>query len=402
MIALYHSHPDATRFTANVLSCRPSAAGDGLWEVILDNTAFYPTGGGQPCDAGTLAGCPVEDVISLGDGAPVLHLVRCAEPLSGAVEGCIDAQRRLDHMQQHSGQHLLSHVLYERFQAYSLGLHIGAADSYVDLVDDGSIHMTRALANELEAEVNAWIARDEAVRCLFPTPQQLAALPLRKAPDAHENLRIVLIGSQEAVACCGTHVKSTGQVQAVRILSWQQSHGNLRVFFVAGLRALAYAKARIDQADQGARLFSCNVCDLSASIERLQAANAALSHELAKARKEVTLLRLTALQPEAAPQGSLYLAALDGAAEPQLKEGISFLTKRDGRAICFLCAPVEGGYAVALGVGADSPLHAGDALKRILAELDGKGGGRKDSAFGRCARMDLNAVRLVLRAFTAA
>jgi alanyl-tRNA synthetase len=395
MIALYHSHPNLYEFTGNVLSCRP--AGEGLFEVVLDNTAFYPTGGGQPCDAGTLAGCPVEDVTSEGDGAPVMHLVRCPAPLSGTVEGRVDARRRLDHMQQHSGQHLLSHVLYERFGAYSLGLHIGAADSYVDLVDDGTIRMTRALADELEAEVNEWIARNEEVRCLFPTPEELSALPLRKKPDAHENLRIVCIGSEEAVACCGSHVGTTGQVQALRLLSWQQSHGNLRLFFVAGLRALRYAKARIDQADQGARLFSCNVSDLTAAIERQQAANAALSHELAKARRELTLLRLSALQPEASPQGNLYVAALEDAAEAQLKEGVSSLTKRDPRAVCFLCAPVEGGFAVAMGVGKDSPLNAGEALKRILSQLGGKGGGRKDSAFGRCARMDLDQVLAALR-----
>lgn len=397
MTALYHTHPECTRFTAEVVNCKPVPEQEGLYRVELSDTAFYPTGGGQPCDLGVLDGCPVVDVTHEGDEAPILHCVRSARPLSGTVTGQIDAARRRDHTQQHSGQHLISHVLYERFGAYSLGLHVGREDSYVDLVDDGSFRLTREICDDMEREINEWIARDEPVRCFFPTEQELANLPLRKKPDPHEALRIVCIGKKEAVACCGTHVTSTAQVQMVHILSWQQSHGNLRVFFVAGLRAVQYAALRIAQADAAAKLFSCNVAELTAAVERLKAQGQELAHQLGEARKALVLGKLAALEPEAHAQGNLYAAVLDGADDAQLREGISAVTRRDPMAVCFLAAPAGEQYAAALGTGAQSAVHAGNALRAVLSVLGGKGGGRPDSAFGRCARMDEEEARAALR-----
>ena len=397
MTALYHTHPECTRFTAEVVNCEPVPEQEGLYRVELSDTAFYPTGGGQPCDLGVLDGCPVVDVTHEGDEAPILHYVRSARPLSGTVTGQIDAARRRDHTQQHSGQHLISHVLYERFGAYSLGLHVGREDSYVDLVDDGSFRLTREICDDMEREINEWIARDEPVRCFFPTEQELADLPLRKKPDPHEALRIVCIGKEEAVACCGTHVTSTAQVQMVHILSWQQSHGNLRVFFVAGLRAVQYAALRIAQADAAAKLFSCNVAELTAAVERLKAQGQELAHQLGEARKALVLSKLAALEPEAHAQGNLYAAVLDGADDAQLREGISAVTRRDPMAVCFLAAPAGEQYAAALGTGAQSAVHAGNALRAVLSVLGGKGGGRPDSAFGRCVRMDEEEARAALR-----
>ena len=397
MIALYHSDPEMLEFTAEVISCAPSAE-EGCFDVILSNTAFYPTGGGQPCDLGTLGGYAVLSAEHEDETLPIVHTVRAAQPLSGTVVGIVDALRRKDHTQQHSGQHLLSHILYERFGAYSLGLHIGAQDSYVDVIDDGSFHLTREICDEMEAEINAWIARDEEVKCFFPTEEELTQLPLRKKPDVHEALRIVCIGKDEAVACCGTHVRSTAQVQMVHILSWQQSHGNLRIFFVAGLRAVNYASSRIAQADAAAKLFSCGIGDVLPSIERLKAANADLTRQLAEAKKQLILGKLSALKAEEYPKAHLYLAHLEGADDAQLKDGISAITKADPMALCFLVAPANGQFAAAMGAGAACTVHAGNALRTVLTVLGGKGGGRPDSAFGRCGTWDEAAAREALTA----
>ncbi len=393
MIALYHREPEQLDFAAEVLSCVP--AGEGCFDVVLSDTAFYPTGGGQPCDLGELDGFPVEDVRKEGDIAPIVHRVRAPHVLRGTVRGRVDAARRLDHCQQHTGQHMLSHVLSERFDAYSLGLHIGREDAYVDLQGADAAPMTRELADELEDEVNRWIARDEPVRCLFPTEEELPLLPLRKKPDPHAELRIVCIGEKEAVACCGTHARSTGQVQAVRILSWQQSHGNLRLFFLAGLRALRWAYPRAEAAERAAQRFSCGAQDLLAAIERLQAQNATLAHRVSALTRAQAEAALRALQPIATAAGPLYAACLPGADASLLRECLGRLSSAP-RAVCFLCAPPQEGGAAALGVGAGSPLHAGQALRALLQVFGGKGGGRADSAFGRCDSMDIPRAAAIL------
>ena len=394
MIALYHQFPEMREFTEEVISCE--AAENGCFKVILNNTAFYPTGGGQPCDFGTLDGFPVLDVSEEYEGAPIVHLVKTDKPLSGKVKGVIDWNRRLDHMQQHSGQHLLSHCLYERFQSYSLGLHIGAEDGYVDLVNDGSFTMTRDLADEMEREVTAWIARNEPVKCFFPTDEELEQLPLRKKKDEHKNLRVVCIGKDEAVACCGTHVATTGQVQMVHILSWNQSHGNLRIFFVAGQRAVNYAMARIRQADSVAKLFSCGISDVLPMVEKTKNQIAELTHEVASAKKELAMGKLSQIAPISTEKGSLYVALLPDADDKALKDGIAVMTKRTPNSVCLLAARAGEQFLLSMGLGKDCPCNAGTLLKNLLATFGGKGGGRQDSAFGKAERFDCEEAKEIL------
>ncbi len=394
MIALYHQFPEMREFCEEVVSCE--VAENGCFKVILNNTAFYPTGGGQPCDLGTLNGCPVLDVSEEYEGAPIVHLVKSDAPLNGKVTGVIDRERRLDFMQQHSGQHLLSHCLYERFRSYSLGLHIGAADGYVDVVNDGSFTMTRELADEMEREVTAWIARNEPVRCFFPTDEELEHLPLRKKKDEHENLRVVCIGKDEAVACCGTHVATTGQVQMVHILSWNQSHGNLRIFFVAGQRAVNYALTRIGQADAVAKLFSCGIQDVLPMVEKTKNQVAELQRELGNAKKELAMGKLAQIAPISTEKGEIYVAELPGADDKTLKDGISALTKSHSKAICLLAAQAGEQFLLSMGLGKESTENAGTLLKGLLSVFGGKGGGRQDSAFGKSERFDAEEAKAIL------
>lgn len=205
---------------------------DGLY-LVLEQTAFYPHGGGQPCDTGTISGIPVLDVIL--EGGEVFHKV---ESLPGGAEvSCkLDWERRFDHMQQHSGQHLLSAVFRELCGAMTLSFHLGTDYATID-VELTELSPARLL--ELEAEVNRQIYLNRSITSYFVSGEELAGLPLVKQPTVTENIRIVEIEGIEYNACGGTHVPSTGAIGMIKLLRADKQKGNIRVTFKCGSRALA-------------------------------------------------------------------------------------------------------------------------------------------------------------------
>ena len=383
---LYHTQPDLLQFNARVLSAVPAPGMPGHFDLTLSDTAFYPTGGGQPCDMGSIAGCPVVDVFAAREGDPPVHRVKAERPPEGGVTCMVDGARRFDHMQQHTGQHLLSHFLSRDYGAYSLGLHIGAQISYVDISGDTAPEMTQDLADDLMDKVNAWIARDDAVVCLFPSEEELKTLPLRKIPPAHEDLRIVVIGKEEAVACCGTHVRATGQVQAVFLTGWQKSHGNLRLFFAAGSRALAHARVRMDACESAAQKLSCHVSDLPGAVDKLIEGKAESARTIAALQKQIAQHALSAVRPIPCAQAILYAAQFPS---PDAARDALPVLLANQHALALLTAPDAGGVFVAVGVSKGCAVHAGDVFKTLLAHFGGKGGGRPDSAFGRAPALDM-------------
>ncbi len=384
---LYHIDQSKTSFSSTVVSCHPLEGEKNTFSVELQDTAFYPMGGGQPCDLGTLNGCKVVDV-QLLDSGKVVHTVQADEPLSGVVQGQIDPLRRLDHTHQHSAQHLISHFFVEKFNAHSLGLHIGAQDSYVDIYSSPLWQINDEICLEIEEQVNQWIRLNLPCKCFFPTPAELEQLPLRKKPPAHDELRIVMFGQEEAVACCGTHVNATGDLGAVFITGHAMSHGNVRIYFVAGQRAYAHAREALTQANKSANLFSCKVSSLFDATQKLKQENSELSRKCASLAKTATAQAIQSLKPIILGQASVYICELENATPQQLKEGLSLLCK-EPKAIALLCTKAQSGYSLALGVGANSTLDAGKALRHLLSLFGGKGGGRSDSAFGKADNIDL-------------
>ncbi|MZQ87084.1 hydrolase [Paenibacillus sp. 5J-6] len=204
---------------------------DGYY-VILEETAFYPHGGGQPCDEGRINGVPVLDVISEDEN--VLHKV--ASPLGEGVLTCeVDWQRRFDHMQQHSGQHLLSAVCRDLYQAMTVSFHLGTEYATID-VEQPELSLAQLAA--IENEVNQQIYKNRAISSYFVTEEELAKLPLVKQPKVTENIRIVEIQDVEYNACGGTHVSSTGEIGMIKLLKAEKQKGNTRIYFKCGYRAL--------------------------------------------------------------------------------------------------------------------------------------------------------------------
>ena len=230
---LYYEDAYLTEFDALVSETRP----DG-W-ITLDRSAFYPTSGGQPYDTGTLNGIAVTDV-QVRDGV-VWHRIDAPFAAGDRVHGVIDWERRFDHMQQHAADHMLAGAAWQLYGGVTIGLHLGAEDSTIDMdLPGGRTHLTAAEIDELETLVNRRVQRDDPIRCWFPDPAELETLPLRKRPTVSEHVRVVAMGDYEMVACGGTHPATTGQIGPVRILSSAPARGKMRLRFVSGMRAVRH------------------------------------------------------------------------------------------------------------------------------------------------------------------
>ncbi|HXH04988.1 MAG TPA: alanyl-tRNA editing protein, partial [Vicinamibacterales bacterium] len=242
---LYYTDSYTTEFEATVVS---TTSAGGRTAVILDRTAFYPASGGQPADTGRLGGARVIDVLERDADDEVLHVIEGDVP-AGRVRGVIDWPRRLDHMQQHTGQHVLSAVFARRFGAETTSVHFGAERATVDLA--------RALDAEAiagaEREANEIVRADRPVSIRFAEAGEAASLGLRRESAREGTLRLVDIAGVDLSACGGTHVARTGEIGAILITGWERRRGGVRVEFVCGGRAVAGWRARADALDQAAR-----------------------------------------------------------------------------------------------------------------------------------------------------
>src|SRR6267142_3701630 len=230
---LYYQDSRLLEFDALVTGL--SELDDGQIAVTLDRTAFYPTGGGQPTDTGTLGGARVVDCID-AEGEGVLHVIQGPAPEVGdTVHGKIDWPRRLDHLQQHTGQHILSAAFVHLFDAPTRSFRVLEHECEIDVaLDDPTgerIEQAVDLANQI-----IWESRPIEIRQV--TSEEAAALPLRKEPARAGELRIIEIHDFDLTPCGGTHAKSTGEVGVIVVRSWERAKGLARIQFMAGTRAL--------------------------------------------------------------------------------------------------------------------------------------------------------------------
>ena len=266
---LYYQDAYIKTFTAQVCSCEPAKNG---FSVILDKTAFYPEGGGQPCDLGTLGDAKVLDVQEK-DGE-ILHL--CDRALSGEVTGSIDWDRRFDLMQQHSGEHLLSGLVHRRYGWDNVGFHMGAD---VLTVDFSGIVPQEDLP-KLEQQVNEWIWSDVETEILWPCEAELPLIPYRSKKALTGAVRIVRFPGMDDCACCGTHVRRTGEIGLIKLLSCVKFHQGVRVEMIFGKRAADYLSQVFDQNREVSGLLSAKPLETAAAVKRSQEELASLKYEL--------------------------------------------------------------------------------------------------------------------------
>ena len=362
---LFYEDPFLVEFTARVLSCEPDKEG---FAVTLDRTAFYPEGGGQSADHGVLGGAAVTDVRE--KNGQVVHHCDRALPVGETVAGAIDFARRFDLMQQHSGEHIVSGILCGRHNCDNVGFHIGH-----DLVTiDFNAQLTMEDIREVEALANRYIWEDHPVEVSYPTPEVLAALPYRSKKALTGAVRIVTFPGADCCACCGTHVRRSGQVGIIKLLSCQKFREGVRIEMAAGGRALRYCTEVLDQNTRVSQLLSAKPTDTAAAVERLQKELYALRGRVAALEEE----DFSRKAERYAGEGDVLLVEEDMSSESVRRLCAAVMDTCGGR--CAVFAGSDGqGYKYALGQ-TDGDLRP--LVKDLNAALRGRGGGKPAFAQG--------------------
>jgi alanyl-tRNA synthetase len=376
---LYYDDAFLREFDARALSCEPAVhRGAAAWEIVLDSTGFYPSSGGQPHDVGRLGEAHVLDVRD--DDDEIIHVVNQEIELE-TVHGCIDWTRRFDHMQQHTGQHLLSAIFQERFGRPTLSFHLGAEISTIDLRGH---EPSEAVLEGAERAANEVIFEDRPVTVRYGTARQLAELGVRKEVERDGILRAIEIEGADLQPCGGTHVKRTAQIGMILVRRCSKIRQDYRVEFVCGRRAERVARHEAWLLRQVAERLSCATEDVVVAAERVvserdaQFKNARASlQRLAEADAALTL------QAQAAGVGRLRVIARvfpEDATAEYLGHFAAQLAKSE-QTVALLAGTTNGQLVFAQHAAAAKDMSA--VLKQVLEEFGGKGGGTRDFARGK-------------------
>lgn len=396
---LYYDDPMLRSFQAHVTDIRELSRTEGqsIWQLALDRTAFYPTSGGQPFDTGVLRASsrsgaileiPVLEVEE-DEAGRIWHAIQ--KPISAGteVEGVIDWERRRDHMQQHSGQHLLSAVFAKELQAQTVSFHLGEESSTIDLeigsLAQSSLERVDRIANELIAENRpvriVHVSREEADRLL-------AEGKLRKLPPREGSIRLIEIENVDLNACGGTHVHSTGQIGGLFLLGMEKVRQGIRVEFVCGLRAVAKLREEHALLGRAAGALSLGRKEVPEAIERLLAEAKAAAKERQKLKETVAEYQALALAKEARSLGTLRLVRQSVAGEDALF--LKLLASRTVASapdlVAVFASTAQDPSPVVIAAGSGTSFSCGELMKAELAKLGLRGGGSRDMAQGQVPR----------------
>ncbi len=361
---LFYEDSHLQTFEATVTDCIPGKDG---YEICLDATAFYPVGGGQPSDTGMLGESKVLSVRE--EEGNIIHLCDAPLPVGQTVAGKIDWSRRFDFMQQHSGEHMVSGVIYEVYGYHNVGFHIGADVVTIDF--DGMIPQEDL--QKIEDKVNHAIWQNLPVQCYYPTETELPTVPYRRKKDLPWPVRIVEFPGIDICACCGTQVKRTGEVGLVKLFSCVKFHEGVRIEMACGRRALEMLSRAYDQNRQVSQAFSAKIEETGQAARRI---NEALSAEkFQRAGLEKRLFHYIAESYAGQTLAVHFEENLSPSANRELCDSIADCTKvavalsgndKDGYSLCIISRTED-----AKALGADA-----------VNALRGRGGGKKEAFQG--------------------
>ena len=363
---LYYVNSHLSQFFGRVLCCQPCDRG---FQVILDQTAFYPEGGGQAADTGTLGTVRVLDVRERG-GA-IVHLCDGPVTVGQTLEGTIDYNLRFDRMQQHSGEHIVSGLINHRWGFHNTGFHMGTESTTIDF--DGVIP-AEALP-ELERLANEAVWQDLEVRCSVPAPEVLPTIPYRSKRVLPWPVRIVEIPGYDICACCGTHVARTGEIGIIKLLSVIPFRGGVRMEMACGNRALGILNRAYDQNRQVSQAFSAQWQETGEAARKM-------NELLSQYKFRITALERQIFSATAAGYAGTgdvvhFEEGLDNVAVRELADAIAQVC---GGTAAVFSGSDDAGYAFCLVSRTDDLRQLGKDLTR---SLNGRGGGKPDCQQGR-------------------
>ena len=363
---LYDQDPFLQTFTARVVDCRSLK---NAWSVVLDRTAFYPEGGGQPADHGLLGGIAVIDVQE-EDGV-VFHIVEKAVEIGETVTGQIDWARRFDHMQQHSGEHILSGILCADYRCDNVGFHIGAETVTIDY----NVPLSWEQVLEAERKANEIVWANAPVEVSFPSEEALSTLHYRSKKALTGQVRIVTFPGADCCACCGTHVLRAGQAGPIKALSVQKFREGVRIEILCGRRALHALSRAYEQNRSVGQALSVKGENTAAAVERLKEELSAA--RLRQSRLEESLF--AQLAEQYAGQGTVILLQ-EGLQPDGARKLADALAKRCGGLAAVFSETAPGTHLYALVHANGNDLTA--LVKAMNSTLRGRGGGRNGFAQG--------------------
>jgi len=367
MEKLYYESPYIKEFEGTVVSC---AEGKKGWEIVLDQTAFFPEGGGQPADTGRLGGVKVLDVHE--KNGTVIHYTDGPLSVGEKVSGILDWDRRFMHMQEHSGEHIVSGLIHRRFGYDNVGFHMGAEEVTIDF--NGLIEWPELL--EIEAEANRLIWENKEVYAGFPSREELKSLDYRSKKEIEGDIRIVEIPGGDICACCGTHVSHTGEIGLVKFLSMIHYKGGVRISLLCGRRAMADYEKKREQVQKISNLLSAKAGEIADAVEKMKQENGKLQEKLGACYGKLIEAVVEGLKES---DGDIYLMEPDFGAQ-QLRQLVNrVLEEKKGRNVLALARNAEGGFLYVLGGQCGDMRLLSKELNQLL---NGRGGGSIQMAQG--------------------
>lgn len=363
---LYYKDAYLKEFSSNVVSCEQDKKG---YAIVLENTAFYPEGGGQPCDLGTLNGIEVTYVGEKDDD--VVHYTNEPIAVGTEVKGVIDWDRRFDLMQQHSGEHIVSGMFHNKYGYNNVGFHMGADMITLDL--DGEL--TWEQIQEIELQANKYVWANVECNIFSAEGDELKNLNYRSKKELEGNVRLVEFPGADLCACCGTHVKSSGELGIIKMFSSQSYKGGVRIEMLSGKRAFEHITEVMEQNKAISNLLSAKVKETAKAVEKVLNDNQALKFDLVSLQNQ----RLESIAKEYAGKDSVII--FEKGLDPNSVRNLANLLLENG--CTGKCAVFSGdddmGYKYAI-CEKDGDIKA--FIKEMNSTLNGRGGGKPFFAQG--------------------
>lgn len=367
MNKLYYDSAYIKEFEAQVLSCQEGKKG---WEITLSATAFYPEGGGQPADTGLLGNVRVTDVHEK-DGQ-VVHYTDGPLPVGEMVRGLIDWDRRFQHMQEHSGEHLVSGLIHQRFGYDNVGFHMGTDEVTIDF--NGVLEWEDLMA--IEEKANGMIWENLEISAVYPEKDELDAMEYRSKKELTGAVRIVSIPGGDVCACCGTHVERTGEIGLVKFLSMIHYKGGVRISLLCGKRAVEDYERKRDQVQKISVLLSARPGEIARAVEKLKEEEAKLQEKLVAAYDKLIASEVRDIKEG---DGDIFILEPDFEAI-QLRHLVNrLLEEKKGKTVLALGGAAEGSFLYVLG-SRDGDMR--QLSRELNGLLNGRGGGSAQMAQG--------------------